>query len=327
MRKTSQTHRRRPGRPPAADGAAQRQGHQPAPSRIGKVPNYGLPAASGATEAGYNSLNRKRKLPKYYPAQVKPKKPAGPGSPEPPKEPAKKSAGQLRLSVAAVESANKPPMPPAMAGNVDGQPVRKRMKVDNDPFGAVGDYAGSFLIKSAVEVAGGYDTNPGRIIEPQGSPYWVVAPEFLAVSNWERHALVADLRGSFTGYGGSLSPIVDGGHLRRRPMSIGRTSPAISTAASTSRMISISPRKCACASRPTIPAAPTSRPGWPNIRSTPPWQHVRDRSAFNRLQMLRPAAPSTAPTIRTPKLTDGTSPPTTTATSTNMAGWAASVTS
>jgi hypothetical protein len=41
-------------------------------------------------------------------------------------------------------------------------------------------------------------------------PFWVVAPEFLAVSDWERHALVADLRGSFTGYGGTLPAIVDG---------------------------------------------------------------------------------------------------------------------
>ena len=38
----------------------------------------------------------------------------------------------------------------------------------------------------------------------------MVAPEFLAVSDWERHALVADLRGSFTGYGGKLPAIIDG---------------------------------------------------------------------------------------------------------------------
>ena len=50
--------------------------------------------------------------------------------------------------------------PPAMAGTVVGQPPRKRLKVDDDPFGAVGDYAGSFLIKSAVELSAGYDTNP-----------------------------------------------------------------------------------------------------------------------------------------------------------------------
>ena len=45
---------------------------------------------------------------------------------------------------------------------------------------------------------------------PKGSPFYVVAPEFLAVSDWERHALVADLRGSFTGYGNTFPPPVDG---------------------------------------------------------------------------------------------------------------------
>src|ERR1700720_4982039 len=31
---------------------------RPAPSRIGQVPQYGLPAASGASDSGYDSLNR-----------------------------------------------------------------------------------------------------------------------------------------------------------------------------------------------------------------------------------------------------------------------------
>ncbi len=176
-----------------------------APSRIGQVPSYGLPAASGAADSGFNSLNRKRKKPKFYPGQPKPKPPPGPGSP-PPVE----SKLPLRLSIPPSETANKTPLAPAMAGTVDGQPPRKRLKVDDDPFGAVGDYAGSFLIKSAVELSGGYDTNPGRLPQEKGLPFWVVAPEFLAVSNWERHALVADLRGSFTGYGGTLPATVDG---------------------------------------------------------------------------------------------------------------------
>jgi hypothetical protein len=115
-----------------------------------------------------------------------------------------------RLSIPPSESANKTPLPPAMAGTVVGQPPRKRLKADDDPFGAVGDYAGSFLIKSAVELSGGYDTNPGRTFVPAGSPFYVIAPEFLAVSDWERHALVADLRGSFTGYGNTFPPPTDG---------------------------------------------------------------------------------------------------------------------
>jgi hypothetical protein len=184
-------------------------GDTPAPSRIGQIPEYGLPAASGASDSGYDSLNRTKKKPKFYPGQAKPKAAPGPGSPVPKPAPVNR-AGYLRLSVPPSQSANKQPIPPGMADTVPGQPPRARLPIDNDPFGAVGDYAGSFLIKSAVEVSGGYDTNPGRTSEPHGLPFWVVAPEFLAVSDWERHALVADLRGSFTGYGGDLPASVAG---------------------------------------------------------------------------------------------------------------------
>jgi len=114
------------------------------------------------------------------------------------------------LSVPPSAAANRTPVPAALAGAVLGQPPRKRLKVDDDPFGAVGDYAGSFLIKSAVELSGGYDTNPRRTFVPAGSPFYVIAPEFLAVSDWDRHALVADLRGSFTGYGNRFPPPADG---------------------------------------------------------------------------------------------------------------------
>ena len=152
---------RMPSIRPMTSGCAART--RRAPSRIGQVPTYGLPAASGASDSGFNSLNRKRKKPKFYPGQAKPKPPPGPGSP-PPVE----SKLPLRLSIPPSESANKTPLPPAMAGTVVGQPPRKRLKVDDDPFGAVGDYAGSFLIKSAVELSGGYDTNPGRLHRAEG---------------------------------------------------------------------------------------------------------------------------------------------------------------
>jgi hypothetical protein len=188
-----------------------RRREERAPSRIGNIPNYGRPAASGASVVGFDSLNRTRKKPRLYPGHARPR-PPGRGTSSPAMTTASASSnGRVRLSVPPSESANKPPVPPATAGTIDGQPPRRRLKIDDDPFGAVGDYAGSFLIKSAVELRGGYDTNPGRLSVPLGDPLWVVAPEFLAVSDWDRHALVADLRGSFTGYGHSLPPIVDGG--------------------------------------------------------------------------------------------------------------------
>jgi hypothetical protein len=191
---------------PAGDERPRSRG--PAPSRIGHVPVYGLPAASGAARVGFDSLNRTRRRPKFYPGQPRPR-PVGPGTPAAASAPAS-SDGRVRLSVPPSDNAHKAPIAPAMAGTVDGQPPRRRLKIDDDPFGAVGDYAGSFLIKSAVELRGGYDTNSGRLPVPIGDPLLVVAPEFLAISDWERHALVADLRGSFSGYGHSLPPIVDG---------------------------------------------------------------------------------------------------------------------
>ncbi|MFZ0809672.1 MAG: outer membrane beta-barrel protein [Bradyrhizobium sp.] len=195
---------------PDVDGR-RKDKNQPAPSRIGNIPKFGLPAANGAADAGFDSLNRTRKQPKVYPGQAKPKPSPGPGTPAPAADKGSTNPnGRVRISPPPSMTANRPPMPPSMAGTLDGQPPRKPLPVDTDPFGAVGDYAGSFLIKSAVELRGGYDTNPGRTTTPQGSGFWVVAPEFLAVSNWDRHALVADLRGSFTGYGNSLPPLVDG---------------------------------------------------------------------------------------------------------------------
>jgi len=182
---------------------------KPAPSRVGQIPTYGLPAANGASDSGYDSLNRKRKKPKYYPAQARPKPPPGPGS-QPPPLIAPVVSGRVRIAPPPSDTANKTPLPPAMAGTIAGQPVRKRLRIDDDPFGAVGDYAGSFLLRGAVELSAGYDTNPARLAVPQASPFYVIAPEFLAVSNWERHAVVADLRGSFTGYGNSLMPNADG---------------------------------------------------------------------------------------------------------------------
>jgi len=195
--------------PDSTAAPRRRVAEQPASSPGGNAPANGLPAANGASDTGYDSLNRTRRQPKYYPAQAKPKKPPGPGTP-PPKDPPRTSTGQLRLSIPPSSTANTQPVPPGMAGTVPGQPSRRRLKIDDDPFGAVGDYAGGFLIKSAVELSGGYDTNPARTFEPHGLPFWVVAPEFLAVSDWERHAVVADLRGSFTGYGGTLPATVDG---------------------------------------------------------------------------------------------------------------------
>lgn len=188
------------------DDSRLRNPDAPASSRIGSTPIYGQPAANGASTSGYDSLNRKRQKPRFYPGQPKPKA-VGPGNRAPAAPGPDPRLPPPRLPQPPSASANRTPIPPAMAGTVPGQPYRKRLKIDDDPFGAVGDYYGSFLVKTAVEFMGGYDSNPGRTFVPRGSPFYVVAPELLVVSDWERHALVADLRGSFTGYGETFPPV------------------------------------------------------------------------------------------------------------------------
>src|SRR4051812_20476051 len=180
----------------------------PAPSRIGTIPSWTQPAATGASSSGYDSLNRKRQKQKFYPGQRKPKV-TGPGNPPPASLAPDPKLPPPKLPQPPSASAHRTPLPPAAAGTVPGQPYRRQLKIDNDPFGPVGDYYGSFLVKTAVEFMGGYDSNPGRTFVPRGSPFYVVAPELLVVSDWERHALVADLRGSFTGYGNTF-PAVNG---------------------------------------------------------------------------------------------------------------------
>ncbi|UWU69961.1 outer membrane beta-barrel protein [Bradyrhizobium sp. NC92] len=192
---------------PNADPRQRQQ--TPASSRVGQVPTYGLPAATGASGSGYDSLNRKRQQPKLYPGQPKPKR-AGPGSPPPPATTPATTLGPPRIAPPPSETAHKVPVPAAMAGNAPGQPLRRRLRADDDPFGAVGDYAGSFLIKGGLELSAGYDSNPTRLNKPVGSPAYVVAPDLLVVSDWERHALVADLRGSFSGYTNDMPATING---------------------------------------------------------------------------------------------------------------------
>lgn len=166
-----------------------------APSRIGNPPVYGTPAASGASDSGFDSLNRTRKKPKPFPGTPKPKF-VGPGNPPPSAD--KKLNGKIVAPISA-----------SVAGIAAGQPARRPLKVDDDPFGNVGFHTGSFLTKTAVEIWGGYNSNPGRIEPPRSSAFYTISPELLSKSEWSRHSLTIDLRGSFTGYDTKFPPSVN----------------------------------------------------------------------------------------------------------------------
>jgi hypothetical protein len=79
--------------------------------------------------------------------------------------------------------------------------LRRRTAVEEDAYAQLGMRAGAFLVLPAVELTGGYDTNPARTPAGRGSTLLTVSPELLARSDWQRHEVTATLRGSYTTYG------------------------------------------------------------------------------------------------------------------------------
>jgi hypothetical protein len=79
--------------------------------------------------------------------------------------------------------------------------LRRRTAIEDDPYAPAGVHAGAFLVLPAVEVIGGYDTNPARTPAGRGSTLLTVSPELIARSDWQRHEVTATLRGGYTAYG------------------------------------------------------------------------------------------------------------------------------
>lgn len=79
--------------------------------------------------------------------------------------------------------------------------LRRRTAAEEDAYAQLGLRTGAFLVLPAVEVTGGYDTNPARVSTGRGSTFVTVSPELLARSDWQRHEVTAALRGSYTTYG------------------------------------------------------------------------------------------------------------------------------
>jgi hypothetical protein len=164
------------------------------PPRFQKqVPVYGHLPGFGAGKTGFDSTNnagRKtaaakskarsaaKSLPPVVTGRVTPIVPPPPPPPYAPSQPAAAA--------------------PATTGTV--HPPRRKRAAEIDPYDALGIRAGSFLLRPAVELTGGYDTNPGRGVTATGSSLFVVAPELQVRSDWSRHDLRADMRGSYSTY-------------------------------------------------------------------------------------------------------------------------------
>jgi hypothetical protein len=208
-----------------------REPEQVEPTRRDDVPSdrirqYGRPPGSGAGRTGYISTNVLRPTPKpgVKPAQNAP----GTGPPGLPPAAALRSGSSVaaQRKGAAMPSGKVPAGNPtaaasgripaaagaggpggANAGIAGPNPRRPKPLAEEDAFAPLGVRAGVFLLRPALEITTGHDSNPARVSDARGSALVIVAPELKVNSDWERHELTANIRGSYSDY--PSVPLVD----------------------------------------------------------------------------------------------------------------------
>ena len=93
----------------------------------------------------------------------------------------------------------------------------RRGRCRSEPFAALGVRTGAFLVLPAVEVTGGYDTNPARTCRRRASWFRSSRPNCWSNSDWSRHEVTATLRGSYTAYDSRRSTRPAGWSTARSP--------------------------------------------------------------------------------------------------------------
>jgi hypothetical protein len=217
-----------------------------ATSPAGPLPNFDYQGMIGAGTTGFNSSNTRLKARSNQPPGSNASAQAAPGAGAPKPQAASPTAlapspsasaiGDARLQQNQNRTRHGAPVPDAVAaagpvatalaaaataGATAPDPALalprtliRRPVVDDKPFDPLGIDAGSFRLRPAIELTGGYDTNPARTYIGGGaSNFGIVAPELQVNSNWSRHELTANLRGSYTAYGALPSqdrPAFDG---------------------------------------------------------------------------------------------------------------------
>lgn len=173
-----------------------------------------LPPPSGAGDTGFDATNARKKAAKpkanaaTSPAAPLPAGPtaAAPAAPQPsPYQTPPPGEGNAALAAA-------PPGTPPLQPIEEIRPPKKRKAYaeTDDPYAPLGIRAGAFDLFPAVELTGGYSTNPGfSSSSVKGAALFSVAPELKVQSDWSRHELKADLRGSYNWFSPEQTPSLD----------------------------------------------------------------------------------------------------------------------
>ena len=170
------------------------------------------PPPSGAGTTGFDSTNtpkakkkRKRTTSNSDQTTIAPTLPSSSVPQTDPTAPAQQAASGN--AAYALAPAAPPGEPPVEIGPIRKKPPKRKAHVEpDDPYAQLGIRAGGFDLYPAIELIGGYASNPGAEPSPHGAATYTIAPELRAQSHWDRHELKADLRGSYTGYSPDETP-------------------------------------------------------------------------------------------------------------------------
>lgn len=173
--------------------------------QLAQTPTF-APPPSGAGDTGYDSTNSRRAKARKQAATRKPTTARAQASATDPPPVALSPYQKPFPTDAKSAMASSSGQPPVEIGPIR-KPLKKRRAEDaDDPYAPIGVHAGAFTLYPAVELIGGYSTNPGQSSTAEGAWLYSIAPELRAQSNWSRHEFKADLRGSYTGYTPDTTP-------------------------------------------------------------------------------------------------------------------------
>ena len=187
---------------------------RPALAQLGPPAAF-TPPASGAGDTGFDSTNTRKVQgkgkPKSMPKARSDARAIAPGAAAPLKvSPYQKPATNRGTGASAAA----PGSPPVELGPIRRPPKKRKAHSEpDDPYAALGFRTGGFTLYPAVELIGGYDTNPEHAAGAQGAALTTIMPELRAQSNWSRHELKGELRGSYTGYSPDTSPTLSRPYL------------------------------------------------------------------------------------------------------------------
>jgi hypothetical protein len=201
-----------PGDATASFEPAGATGRRDGRSRFGEIPARPVkvstrtsadelpPSGMGAT--GFNATNNPKARPRTGGGAVKASSPAA--RPARPLGASAKPSAAIKMAPINAASARAAPTSAALRRttyvDASGRP-RRRPVPEPDPYAPLGIRSGGLTLWPALELSGGYDNNPERSSTKKGSSVFVVAPELKLRSDWSRHAVSADLKGSYTTYG------------------------------------------------------------------------------------------------------------------------------